>query len=131
MFFEYIWLAWYGTSAAGFDGPMIVTPLWTTVSSGLVSSQLPPRSAARSTTTDPGCIASTISVVIRIGARLPGIERGGDDDVAGRHDLDHHLALAAVERLVLGLGVAALVLRVRGLERQLDEPRARGSAPAP
>ena len=57
MFFEYIWLAWYGTSAGGFDGPRIVTPLWTTTSSGRVSSQLPPRSAARSTITDPGAIA--------------------------------------------------------------------------
>ena len=27
MFFEYIWLAWYGTSAGGFDGPRMVTPL--------------------------------------------------------------------------------------------------------
>ena len=103
---------------------MIVTPLWTTISSGRVSSQLPPRSAARSTTTEPGAIASTISVVTRIGARLAGDQRRGDDDVAAGDDLQHHLALPPVERFVLRLGVAALVLGVRRLERQLDELRA-------
>ena len=97
---------------------------WTTISSGRVSSQLPPRSAARSTTTEPGCIASTISVVIRIGARLPGISAVVMTTSLRGDDLEHHLALAAVERLVLGLGVAALVLGVGRLERQLDEPRA-------
>ena len=99
MFFEYIWLAWYGTSAGGFDGPMIVTPLWTTISSGLVSSQLPPRSAARSTITDPGAIASTISVVTRIGARLPGISAVVMTTSLPATTFEHHLALAAVERL--------------------------------
>ena len=121
MFFEYIWLAWYGTSAGGFDGPMIVTPLCTTISSGRVSSQLPPRSAARSTTTDPGCIASTISVVMRIGARFPGMSAVVITTSLRGDDFDHHLALAPVERLVLRLGVAALVFRVGGFERQLDE----------
>ena len=46
------------------------------------------------------------------GRRFAGNERGRDDDVATGDDLDHHLALAAVERFVLGLGVAALVFRV-------------------
>ena len=104
---------------------MIVTPLWTTVSSGRVSSQLPPRSAARSTITEPGAIASTISVVIEDRRALAGDECRRDDDVAGGDDLQHHLALAPVERLVLRLGVAALVLGVGRLERQLDEPRAK------
>ena len=55
--------------------------------------------------------------------RLLAGDRGGrDDDVAAGDDLRHHLALPPVERLVLRLGVAALVLGVGGLERQLDEP---------
>ena len=55
---------------------------------------------------------------------LAGNRRGGDDDVAAGDDFGHHLALAAVERLVLRLGVAALVLGVAGFKRQLDELRA-------
>ena len=61
---------------------------------------------------------STISVVTRIGAFLPGISGGRDDDVAAGDDFQHHLALAPVERLVLRLRVAALVFGVGGLERQ-------------
>ena len=55
---------------------------------------------------------------------LAGNQRRRDDDVAAGDDLEHHLALAAVERLVLRLGVAALVFRVGRLERHLDEARA-------
>ena len=124
MFFEYIWLAWYGTSAGGFDGPRMVTPLWTMTWSARVSSQLPPRSAARSTSTEPGAIPSTISRVTRIGAFFPGTTRRRNHDVAPGHDLEHHLALPAIERFVLRLRVAALVLRVVDLERDLDEARA-------
>ena len=40
---------------------------------GLVRSQLPPRSAARSTTTEPGFIASTMSSSQSFGAGRPGI----------------------------------------------------------
>ena len=81
-------------------------------------------SAARSTMTDPGGIASTISAVTRIGALLAG-NRGGRDDDVGRGDgLHHHLALPAVERFVLRLRVPACVLRVAGFDRHLDEPGA-------
>ena len=59
MFFENIWLAWYGTEAARLVGPWIVTPCSTTVSPVRVNSQLPPVSAARSTITDPGAIPWT------------------------------------------------------------------------
>ena len=52
---------------------MIVTPWRTTTSPGCVSSQLPPCSAARSTTTLPSRIDATISSVISFGAGLPGI----------------------------------------------------------
>ncbi len=45
----------------------------TTVFPASVSSQLPPRSAARSTITEPGAMPFTISSVTRIGAFLPGI----------------------------------------------------------
>ena len=43
------------------------------VSPGVVASQLPPASAARSTTTEPCRIDATIARVIRIGAGRPGI----------------------------------------------------------
>ena len=57
-----------------------------TVSPGRVSSQLPPRSAAISTITDPGAMRATISRVIRIGAFLPGHRGGGDHHVLlGQH----------------------------------------------
>ncbi len=52
----------------------MVTPLSVTIlSSGTVSSQLPPRSAARSTMTEPGFIASTMSFVQSTGAARFGI----------------------------------------------------------
>ena len=60
----------------------------------------------------------------RIGRGLARDERRRDDDVAGRDDLQHHLALALVERFVLRLCVSALVLGVGRFERQLDELRA-------
>ena len=72
-FLAYIWLAWYGTVDGRLVGPRIVTPCATTISSALVSSQLPPRSAARSTITEPGAMAFTISPVTSTGDRLPGI----------------------------------------------------------
>ncbi len=54
--------------------PMMVTPLSVTIfSSGTVRSQLPPRSAARSTITLPGFIAWTMSAVHSFGASRPGI----------------------------------------------------------
>src|SRR5439155_1287159 len=59
---------------------MTVTPCSTTVSFGRVSWQLPPRSAARSTITEPGAMAVTMSAVMS-----PGRGRGSDHDrlVAG------------------------------------------------
>ena len=53
-------------------GPKMLMPLWTTVWPGRVSSQLPPRSAAISTITDPGCSALAISAVTSIGDFCPG-----------------------------------------------------------
>lgn len=52
---------------------MILTPLTSVTSPGLVYGQFPPASAARSTITDPLRINPTISSVIVIGAFLPGI----------------------------------------------------------
>ena len=54
--------------------PIIVTPLYLYISLGLVTSQLPPCSAAKSTMTEPSFIDSTISLVINLGAGLPGIK---------------------------------------------------------
>lgn len=45
--------------------------LCTDSSPGTVVSMFPPASAAKSTTTDPSFMLSTIGVVIRMGARLP------------------------------------------------------------
>ena len=50
-----------------------MTPSRTTSSPGSVSSQLPPVSAARSTITEPGRIASTPQAGISFGAGRPGI----------------------------------------------------------
>src|SRR6267142_3173582 len=72
MFREYIWLAWTGSVEASRTGPWIVTPSTTTSAPGLVSSQFPPMSAARSTITDPGFIRRTSSAVISLGAVSPG-----------------------------------------------------------
>ena len=53
---------------------MTLTPFWLSkIWSGTVRSQLPPRSAARSTTTDPGFIAATMSASQSFGAGRPGI----------------------------------------------------------
>ena len=53
---------------------MMVTPLGVVITSpGLVNSTLPPRSAARSTITEPGCIDSTIALLTSFGAGRPGI----------------------------------------------------------
>ena len=52
-------------------GPITLTPPTSTVLPGRLGSTLPPCSAARSTTTEPGLMASTISAVIRTGALAP------------------------------------------------------------
>ena len=99
------------------------TPPSTTVSPALVSSQLPPVSAARSTITEPGAIAATASAVISVGAGRPGIGAvvmitscaGG---VLGQR-LAHLLVLLVGERArvaALGLGV--------GDEVELERPAA-------
>src|SRR5260370_36654141 len=51
---------------------MSVTPCARSFSPARVSSQLPPRSAARSTITEPGAMPATISLVTSTRAVLPG-----------------------------------------------------------
>ncbi len=58
--------------AGKFSGEAIVTSCLTTTCPGSVSSQLPPVSPARSTTTLPGFIASTAAAVTSLGAGRPG-----------------------------------------------------------
>ena len=58
--------------AGRFSGEQIVTPCLTTVWPGSVSSQLPPVSPARSTTTLPGFMPSTAAAVTSRGAGRPG-----------------------------------------------------------
>ena len=64
------------------------------VSPGRVSSQLPPRSAAISTITEPGAMALTISAVIRIGAFLAGNGGGGDHDILFAQHFGHAVRAA-------------------------------------
>ena len=52
--------------------PTTWTPPWSTTSPALVSSQLPPWSAAMSTTTAPSAMPSTMDVVSSTGALRPG-----------------------------------------------------------
>src|SRR4029077_3320678 len=63
---------WYGIVLGRFVSPTSVTPARSTISPGSVSSQLPPVSAARSTTTAPGRIASTAAAGMIFGAGRPG-----------------------------------------------------------
>jgi len=68
------------------------------MSPGTVASQLPPASAAKSTTTDPCFITASISLVINFGAGFPGIracdeiraESGneGDQTNSGNYDVN-------------------------------------------
>src|SRR5207253_8392518 len=73
MFLAYIWLACSGSVLGRLRGPRMTTPSRRTSAPGSVTSQFPPVSAARSTITEPGFMPRTASLVIRIGARLPGI----------------------------------------------------------
>ena len=65
-------LACVGMPEGGLAMPTTSTPWWSTTSPALVSSQLPPWSAAMSTTTAPTAMPSTMDAVIRTGARRPG-----------------------------------------------------------
>ena len=96
---------------------MIVTPCSTMhCLLGWVSSQLPPRSAARSTITEPGAIWLDHLGGDQHGRLLAGDHCGGDDDVALGDDPAQQLALALVEGLILGARVAAGVLGVLGFD---------------
>ena len=106
--------------------PMTVTPLSVTiVSSGTVRSQLPPRSAARSTITEPGFIACDHVGRPQLRRRPARDQGGGDDDVDLRRELAELGELLLAERGARGRGIAAgggTVLRL--LEGEEDELRA-------
>src|SRR4051812_37550388 len=53
--------------------PTIFTPLCSATSPGWAASQLPPRSTARSTMTDPGFMDSTMARETSLGAGRPGM----------------------------------------------------------
>ncbi|MNY29581.1 hypothetical protein D3C86_1636330 [compost metagenome] len=53
--------------------PMIVTSCFSTIRPFSDSGQLPPRSTARSTSTEPGFMAATVSAETSVGAGRPGI----------------------------------------------------------
>src|SRR5581483_10849507 len=104
-------------SLGRFVGPTIVTPLSTTVSPGLVSSQFPPVAAARSTITEPGRIASTALAGISFGDG-----RGSDHRVEVRQALlELGLLLSLLLRRQL-LGVPAFGLLAADAE--VEEPGA-------
>ena len=95
------------------------TPWWSDARPGSDSSESPPESAARSTTTDPSAIRSTISVVTRMGACRPGTAAVVMTTSDGGDLVADQLALAGQKVLRLLAGVAARTLL--GLETQLDE----------
>ena len=97
----------------------------------LVNSQLPPRSAARSTITEPGAILATISAVTRTGDFLPGMAAVVITASLLGDDFGHQFALLAVELFAHLLGVAALGLGRAGLQLPSRRTCRRGSAPAP
>ena len=107
---------------------MTVTPFSVTiVSSGTVRSQLPPRSAARSTITEPGFIACYHVGRPQLRRRPAGDQGGGDDDVDLRRELAELGELLLAELGARGRGIAAgggPVLRL--LELEEDELRAHG-----
>src|SRR6201997_5004900 len=71
-FLEWSSVACSGIVAGRFSGETIVTSCLTTVRPGSVSSQLPPASPARSTTTLPGACPATAPAVPSRGAARPG-----------------------------------------------------------
>ena len=101
-----------------FSGATISTPLSVMyVSPGLVSSQLPPASAARSTITLPGFISSTAVAGISFGAGRPGHERGRDDHVRLAH---LHRQRVALDLLLLGRQLARVAARGLRVAEPLD-----------
>ncbi len=72
-FFAYILDASSGISDAKFVGPKMVTPSFSTTSSGRAPSTFPPVAAAMSTITVPCLIFATASALISTGALRPGI----------------------------------------------------------
>jgi len=58
------------------------------MSPGTVASQLPPASAAKSTTTDPCFITASISLVINFGAGFPGMRACGEIRAEGGDEGD-------------------------------------------
>lgn len=73
MLFAYKELDWPASLLGKSVYPIILTPLTMFISPGLVSSQLPPFSEAKSTITDPGFIKWTCLSNNNLGAGLPGI----------------------------------------------------------
>jgi len=117
--------------AARLRGPSTVTPGEPRSRPRGFSSQLPPRSAARSTTTETVVHAFDHRGGDQDRGLLAGHGRGRDHDVALGDDPRHHLPLLAVEVVAERLRVAATALRRVGLEVELDELSRRGSRPAP
>ena len=107
----YIWLAWSGTVAGRLTGPIMITPFSTMVSPAWVTSQLPPRSAARSTMTEPATHPVHHFARHQDGRFSPGNRGGGDHHVLFLQDRGHLFALAADFLLGQRAGVAALRLR--------------------
>ena len=89
-----------------------------------VSSQLPPRSAARSTITEPGAMPFHHLGGHQHGRLLAGDDRGGDHHVAFGDHAGQQLALAGVESFVLRGAVAARILRILGFDGEFDEAAA-------
>ena len=83
---------------------------------------MPPDSAARSTTTEPGFICSTIAAVTSIGACRPGHGRRRDQRVGGRDVRGQQVALPG--GAVLGHLACVAAGALERLELELDRHRA-------
>src|SRR5487761_2182839 len=90
--------------------PTILMPPISATSPGLAPSTLPPRSTARSTSTEPGLIVFTISAETRSGPARD--QRGSDDDVLLLDVLGGQRGLLGLILFRHFLGVAAGGLRV-------------------
>ena len=103
----------------------MVTPCTVVTSPGTVSSQFPPVSAARSTITDPGRMASTAVAGISRGAGRPGTSAVVIDDVGVGDVLPPAAAAGCACCLRRERGrVAPRVLGPADVQSQLDERRA-------
>jgi hypothetical protein len=108
-----------GIDEASSPAPIMWTPPTVTSWPSLVSSQLPPVAAARSTMTEPGRIRATIAARYEHRCAPPGHRGSGYHDVRSANVGGDHFLLAGQE--LLGLCGCVTPGAFLGLQGQLDE----------